>query len=107
MNTSNYAPHLKSFLTYQIGKINKYDTELFTYCRSVGFDLGDVLAIYFAHKRNEIIDILRTENRYDSIILTKILILKKLSAEQKFRDAYQMNSDSDINVLKEKERLWI
>lgn len=105
---TDYAKSLKSLLAYQAGNINVYDKELFRYCKLIGFDLGDILAIYFAHNRDEIVGILETENpkNYDNTVLTKILILKKMSAEQKFRDAYGMNSDRDISILKESESLW-
>jgi hypothetical protein len=105
---TDYVKQLKSLLTYQAGNINVYDQELFQYCKRVGFDLGDILANYFAHNRDDIVGILETENakNYDNTVLTKILILKKMSAEQKFRDAYEMNSDRDISILKESESLW-
>ena len=102
----DYTRPLRSFLAYQAGKINKYDEELFKYCRTMGFDLGTILAIYFAHKKTDIMEIFQ-EEQINNLALTKILILKKLSAEQKFRDAYGINSDNDITILKENERLWI
>lgn len=104
----NYESALKSFLNYQAGKINNYDRELFKFCGKLGFDLGTILAIYFAHNRKDIQQILENEIKYDYFSsLTRILVLKKLSAEQKFRDAYGINNDNDIKMIQEKSHIWI
>ena len=94
------------FLSYQAGPINKYDKELITYCHNLNLDPETILAIYFAQRKEDISQIMDEKFPYNIGAYLKILQLKKLSAYEKFIDAYGITSDNDVSLLLEKRSIW-
>ena len=102
----DYTQPLISLLSYKIGAFNNYDTDLINYCKKLDLDTGIILAIYFAERKEDIISILEIYAPNNRSAVTKIRLLKKLSAEKKFRENYGITSDHHIQMLIEKKSLF-
>lgn len=103
---TDYTQPLIALLTYRIGYLNNYDISLINYCKTFGLDSGTILAIYFSDRRKDIEEIVKIHIPHDISAVMRILQLKKLSAELKFRINYDIKSDSEILILNEKKLMW-
>ena len=95
-----------ALITYRMGSPNNYDMEMFRFCERINLPLHLILALYFAEKKQDVIQILSAHAFQTPYILPTILRLKKLSAHKKFKTNYNINSDSQIETLLSNQVVW-
>ena len=102
----DYTWPLIALLIYRIGYLNKYDIALINYCQELKMDPISIIAIYLLERKKNIHDIIKLYAPYDNTPLFKIMQLKKLSAELKFRINYGIKDDVEIAMLYDKRSIW-
>lgn len=97
---------LFSLVSYKIGALNEYDIQLINYCQQLPLDTNTIVAIHIAQKREEIEPIFKFNNRVPYGALSNIIRLKKMSAENKFKQDYGISTDQQVSMLVSKKDIW-